>query len=97
MTRVPHRVPDVVQREIAGETFLVPVRGHLADLQELFVLNEVGSWVWAHLDGVTSLDDLATSLVAEYEVDTSQARRDIGAFLEELHAAGLAQPAPERE
>ena len=34
---------------MAGETFLVPIRGHLADLQELFVLNEAGQRLWDRL------------------------------------------------
>ncbi len=84
------RVDEVVQRELAGETFLVPVRGRLADLQELFVLNAVGSWLWSRLDGTNEIDDLARSVVAEFEVDEEQARRDTESFLDELEQAGLA-------
>jgi hypothetical protein len=81
---------DVVQREVAGEVFLVPIRGHLADLQELFVLNETGRWVWEHLEGACALDDLAKGLVAEFEVDETTARQDLEVFAENLVEAGLA-------
>ena len=34
--------PDVVARQILGETLLVPIRGELADLQRIFALNPAG-------------------------------------------------------
>lgn len=79
-----------MQREVAGETFLVPIHGHLADLQELFVLNEVGRWLWDHLDDSCLLDDLVGGVVADFEVDEETARRDIEGFLRQLVEAGLA-------
>ena len=86
------RIDDVVQREVAGEVFLVPIRGHLADLQELFVLNEVGRWLWDRLDGTHPSGDLVTGMVAEFEVDGEEARRDVESFLQQLVEAGLAEP-----
>ena len=72
---------DVVQREVAGEVFLVPIRGHLADLQELFVLNETGRWIWERpRGGPARLDDLAKGLVSEFEVDEETARHDLEVF-----------------
>jgi hypothetical protein len=90
-TAVVERASDVVQRTVAGEAFLVPVRGRLADLQELFVLNEVGSWIWERLDGRTSQEAITESLTAEFGVEAAQARRDLEEFLEQLVSAGLAQ------
>jgi Coenzyme PQQ synthesis protein D (PqqD) len=87
--RAFQRIDEVVQREVAGEVFLVPIRGHLADLQELFVLNEVGRWLWDRLDGRTGLDDLAKAVTAEFEVDVKQARRDAELFILRLAEAGL--------
>lgn len=87
--RALHRSDEVVQREVAGETFLVPIRGRLADLQELFVLNEVGSWLWERLDGRHSQDDLVASVVEEFQVDEAQAKRDTELFLKQLRDASL--------
>ena len=85
------RKDGVVQREVAGETFLVPIHGHLADLQELFVLNEVGRYIWDRLDGESPLDTLVAGVTAEFEVDTRQARLDAEAFLGQLEEAGLVE------
>jgi hypothetical protein len=84
------RNEGVVQREVAGEVFLVPIRGHLVDMQELFVLNDTGLWLWQRLDGGRSLDDLVGDMVAEFDVDHITARQDIESFAGHLMEAGLA-------
>jgi hypothetical protein len=91
------RKDGVVQREVAGEMFLVPIRGHLADLQELFVLNEVGRWLWDHIDGVRSVEDLVTGVVGGFDVDEETARRDTEVFAGRLVEAGLADATFPRE
>jgi hypothetical protein len=90
-SRIYRRRDSVVRREVAGEAFLVPIHGHLADLQELFVLNEVGDWLWERLDGKRSLDDLAAALGAEFEVSEEQALKDAESFAHRLVEAGLAE------
>jgi hypothetical protein len=93
--RLLRRVNDVVQRQVAGEVFLVPIRGHLADLQELFVLSETGRSIWERLDGRHSVDDLVAALVAEFEVEEEQAQSDALKFLGQLEEAGLIEQAVE--
>ena len=83
------RVEDVIERTVAGEVFLVPIRGELADLQELFALNEVGSWLWARLDGSRRISELAGELSEEYDVTDNDALRDTTQFVGELLEAGL--------
>ena len=82
---------SVVLREIAGETFLVPIRGTLAELQDLFVVNDVGRWVWERLDGTRTVDDLAAQACQEFEVSPKVARADVESFLNEVQEAGLAR------
>jgi hypothetical protein len=80
---------SVVMREIAGQTFLVPIRGTLAELQDLFVVNEVGQWVWERLDGTRDADELAAEACREFSVSPEVARTDVQAFLDEVREAGL--------
>lgn len=89
--RYLRRLPDAVFREVAGESFLVPVKGRLADLQRMFVLNRVGAWVWERLDGATSREDLLAGIVAQFEVDAQTATVDLDGFLAELSEAGLTE------
>jgi hypothetical protein len=85
------QVTGVVRRDVSGETFLVPIRGRLADLQELFVLNEVGGWLWDRLEHASDFDEVVADLVTEFDVSEQQAREDARKFVEELTVAGLAQ------
>ena len=85
------RRESVVRRDVAGETFLVPIHGHLADLQELFVLNEVGAWLWDRLEEKRCLEDLVVGVRAEFAVDGEQALRDTDSFVQQLVEAGLVE------
>ena len=84
---------SVVMREIAGQTFLVPIRGTLAELQDLYVVNDVGQWVWERLDGARTVGDLAAEACLEFDVAPEAARADVEAFLHDVLAAGLVVPA----
>jgi hypothetical protein len=90
--------PDVVTREIAGETMLVPVKGKLAHLQQVFVLEGVGAHIWSQLDGVRSLQEVLDSVLDEYEVTREVAQADLLALAGELLEAGLvtAEESPEK-
>jgi len=79
----------VVHRRIAGETLLVPVKGHLADLEHFFVLSRVGEWIWERLDGATEPERLVEGIVEHFDVDEPTATRDLAEFLADLSRAGL--------
>jgi hypothetical protein len=80
---------NVVTREIAGETIIVPIRNNVGDLNSIFTLNEMGTAVWYHIDGQTRITDLVDAICAEYDVEPEQAEHDTVAFLGELEQAGL--------
>jgi len=86
---VYRRQPDVVGRQILGETLLVPIRGELADLQRIFALNPVAQHIWTQLDGEHDLAALRDGLVAAFEVEPAQADADLAEFVAQLRAAGL--------
>lgn len=91
MEKIYRQMPDVVTRKIAGEVFLVPVRGKLADLQQLFVLNRVGECVWEHLDGSRTREEMVTLIFDQFEVDEERAGADFDEFLARLREAGLVE------
>lgn len=71
--------PGIVSRQIDGEVLLVNLqRGTLQ------VLNEVGAWLWEHMDGQRTVTDLAQALSAEYDVGLEQACTDVRIFCEDL-------------
>jgi hypothetical protein len=81
--------PDVVLRTVADETFLLPVRGDLMNTVEMFVLSDVGRFIWSRLDGVRRYEDLVTEVLGEFDVSEEPARKDVREFLDQLQAYGL--------
>jgi hypothetical protein len=86
------RSPDAVTREVAGETLVVPIRGHLADLQRIYALNPVGALVWARLDRAVDVRTLCRAVAEEFDVGADEAEPSVRAFLAQLEDAGLARP-----
>lgn len=75
---------ELLKRQIAGETILIPVGKTVYDSHGLFAMNELGAFLWDLLPDAQSEDDLVKAVLAEYEVSEDVARRDIAQFLDEL-------------
>lgn len=93
LNRVLKQGPEMVVREIAGEVLLVPVRGKLAQLQQIFVLNPVGAYIWQQLDGERDLDAIRQGLIETFEVASPEAETDLFEYLGALEGAGLVSEA----
>jgi|JI102314A1RNA_FD_contig_21_2361701_length_682_multi_4_in_0_out_0_2 hypothetical protein len=83
------RVPDLIERRVADETFLLPVRGALANTVEMFALSEVAQFVWSLADGTRGVEDMVAAVVREFDVTEEQARTDVVEFVNQLKAFGL--------
>jgi len=80
---------EIVSREIAGETILVPIRGKLVDMQRIFSVNSVGAHIWQQLDGSRSLAQIRDDVLDVFEVERDQADADVQEFIGELLEAQL--------
>ena len=78
-----------VTRRIAGETLLVPVKGNLADMEHVFVLEGAGDFVWERIDGHRPIGDIAAELAEEFGVDKDCTLADVEEFTAELLEADL--------
>ncbi len=78
-----------VTREIGGETLIVPVTGHVMDLESIYVLNPVASRIWALLGSPNSAAQIADAVADEFAVSHQDAAADTDEFLESLAARGL--------
>ena len=87
------RVGEFAVREIAGETILMPVRSHGTGPDSIRILNPTASLLWKALERPATVDDLVASVLAEFEVERSDARTDVEEFLATLSSAGLVQEA----
>lgn len=75
---------ELIKRQIALETILVPVGKSVYDSHGLFALNELGSFLWDLLPEAEDAEALVAAVLAEYDVAEEEARRDIGEFLDKL-------------
>lgn len=76
----------LMKRQIAGETFLVPLGKSVYDSNGLFFLTEVGAFIWDQLPQAQSAEDIVNAILGEYDVQEAQARQDVDAFFEKLKA-----------
>ena len=80
---------QVVDRKIADEMLLVPIRGKLADMERIFSLNPVAEFIWGQLDGEKNLNEIRAGIQANFEVAEDQAGTDLLEFITELREADL--------
>ena len=75
---------ELIKRDIAGDTILVPVGKTVYDSNGLFVLNELGAFIWDLLPKVETEEEIVAAVLEEYEVTAQEAAVDIAEFLDKL-------------
>ena len=84
LTAIYTKHPDYVQRDVAGECILVPIRRTLTEANSIYVLNETGAALWNRIDGQRTAQDILTDFCNEYEVATDQLAKDFTSLLDDL-------------
>lgn len=79
--------PNIVDREVASEVILVPIHDNVGDLESIYTLNETAARIWSLLDGEHTLADVRDVIVAEFEVEPSEAQADLLELIEQLVSA----------
>jgi hypothetical protein len=83
------RVPsDVLVQDVAGESVLLNLKS-----ERYFGLDEVGTRVWRSLTAARSIQATYEELIAQYDVEADQLRRDLNDLVESLVAHGLVEVA----
>ncbi len=75
---------DFVFRRIKDETILVPIKDNVGDMGSIYNLNEVGAFVWEHLDGKNRLLDIKNMISEDFEVSSKEAKEDLCEFVRQL-------------
>lgn len=78
-------------REVAGSHIVVPIGEGAMDFSGVISLNEVGAFLWNNMENNTTKEELLKAVIAEYDVEESVAKADIGEFVEKLKGAGLVE------
>jgi hypothetical protein len=88
MTGIYKKGGMMVTRKIADELVMVPIRHNVGDLAHIYTLNNVASRIWELLDSNSTVDDIVTTLIKEYDVDPQQAVSDVVGFLDQMRYIG---------
>lgn len=76
--------------EIEGKTFLAPIGASVIDLRNMFNLNETGAFLTQLLEEHDmTKEELVAALLAEFEVEETQASTDLDEFVEKGKEIGF--------
>lgn len=81
MTTVYERVPGFVEKKVGDEMILVPISNQVAQMSEVFTLNDLGAFLLDQLDGHISLGDLVNRVIINYDVDEQTVVSDVDDFV----------------
>mgnify|MGYP000987929727 FL=1 len=70
-----------VTRAVGNELIIVPLSGNVAQMNELFTLNETAKLIWENLDQNASLESMQMLLTETFDVDKTTALNDVESFL----------------
>lgn len=80
---------EFVLREIAGDYVIIPTGKTVLSFNGLITVNEIGAFLWNHLQNDVTVEELVKYVLDEYEVDEETAREDILEFLDTLADGGI--------
>lgn len=80
---------ELIKRQIAGDTILVPVGKTVLESNGLFMLNELGAFIWDMLPCAESEADICKAVLDQYDVPMERAQQDVSEFLEKLRSMGI--------
>ena len=87
------RNENFVFRRISDEMILVPIKDNVGDMGSIYTLNELGAFIWQHLDGSNRLVEINKMILEEFEVSDQEAKEDLSKFLGDLEEIGAIEKA----
>jgi hypothetical protein len=76
--------PDFVARQLSDGMVLVPISREVAELESVFRINAVGARIWELVGTGATEEQIASTLVCEYQVEPDEALADVKELLATL-------------
>jgi hypothetical protein len=73
-----------VARQVGNEMILVPITNNVAQMSELFTLNETAMFIWENITDESTMDDIESAITDTFTIDSETARKDIETFLNRI-------------
>ena len=84
--RVVNSKPLFATKKVGNDLVLVPIKNSVAEMDEMFTLNDVGRFIWESLVPGATIELLTEAIVTEFEIDSETAESDLNEFLSQLAA-----------
>ncbi len=78
-----------VEKAIGAEKVLVPLTDNVANMNQVYNLNEVGSFIYDTIDGEKTIAQVHKALINQYEVNQKEALNDITFFINDMVNRGV--------
>jgi len=75
-----------VTREVGNELIVVPLSANVAQMNELFTLNETAKVIWENLNEGIDMPTLIQTITDTFDIDQHTAEKDIELFLQRLES-----------
>jgi len=73
-----------VAREVDNELILVPLTNNVAQMSELFTLNETAKFIWENATDTMTIPEMEDLMTDTFNIDAATAGKDIIAFLKNI-------------
>ena len=80
---------ELIKREIAGDTLLVPVGKAVYDSNGLFLLTEMGAFIWNLLPDVETEEEICAAILAQYDAPAEAVKQDVSEFIQKLREMNI--------
>ena len=72
---------DVIEEKLDEQTFIIPIKDGLADMNNICAIGKVASFIWQKITGNNRIKDIIDSVINKYDVDFEVAKNDVLEFL----------------
>ena len=81
LNQIAKNKQNFATKQVGEDLVLVPMKDNVAEMNAMFTLNEVGSFVWDNLNEESTRELLSVAIAEEFEVDDATAQADLEEFL----------------
>jgi hypothetical protein len=84
LERCYRKNPLTISKVIDTEVFLAPAQDNMVDLEDIYILDGVGTRIWQLIDGKRSVKQIKEIVAKEYEVGLQQIEDDLSKIFKQL-------------
>ncbi len=73
-----------VCKTIDDEMVIVPLVNDVIDMKDIYALNDVGAFIWEHIEYCHNIEDIVDRVINHFEIEKPVARKDVADFIKDI-------------